>query len=122
MYNPVIVTGLDKDPAEIARLIAELREEHRDLDEAITRLSIDYITKLSDTFYGRISGGLLERMYAGISAELLWKPTGRSWGTGLELNFVRQRGFNSQFDLRNYETLTGHASCVCHVLMRLAGR
>ena len=41
MYNPVIVTGLDKDPAEIARLIAELREEHRDLDEAITRLSID---------------------------------------------------------------------------------
>ena len=29
------------DPAEIARLIAELREEHRDLDEAITRLSED---------------------------------------------------------------------------------
>lgn len=27
------------DPGEIARLIAELREEHRDLDEAITRLS-----------------------------------------------------------------------------------
>ena len=41
MYNPVIVTGLDKDPAEIVRLIAELREEHRDLDEAITRLSDD---------------------------------------------------------------------------------
>jgi hypothetical protein len=29
------------DPGEIARLIAELREEHRDLDEAISRLSID---------------------------------------------------------------------------------
>lgn len=27
------------DPGEIAHLIAELREEHRDLDEAITRLS-----------------------------------------------------------------------------------
>jgi hypothetical protein len=27
------------DPAEIARLIADLREEHRDLDEAIARLS-----------------------------------------------------------------------------------
>ncbi len=27
------------DPGEIARLIADLREEHRDLDEAITRLS-----------------------------------------------------------------------------------
>jgi len=29
------------DPGEIAHLIAELREEHRDLDEAITRLSDD---------------------------------------------------------------------------------
>jgi hypothetical protein len=29
------------DPGEIAHLIAELREEHRDLDEAIMRLSGD---------------------------------------------------------------------------------
>lgn len=29
------------DPGDIARLIAELREEHRDLDAAIVRLSQD---------------------------------------------------------------------------------
>jgi len=29
------------DPGEIANLIADLREEHRDLDEAISRLSKD---------------------------------------------------------------------------------
>ena len=29
------------DPGEITRLIADLREEHRDLDEAIARLSED---------------------------------------------------------------------------------
>ena len=29
---------LSKDPGEIAHLIAELREEHRDLDEAIARM------------------------------------------------------------------------------------
>ena len=29
------------DPGEIARLLAELRVEHRDLDEAIARLSQD---------------------------------------------------------------------------------
>ena len=29
------------DPGEIAHLIAELREEHRDLDEAIARLVTD---------------------------------------------------------------------------------
>jgi hypothetical protein len=29
------------DPGEIANLLAELREEHRDLDEAIARLATD---------------------------------------------------------------------------------
>lgn len=29
------------DPGEIAKLLAELREEHRDLDEAISRLADD---------------------------------------------------------------------------------
>lgn len=29
------------DPGEIANLLSELREEHRDLDQAITRLSAD---------------------------------------------------------------------------------
>jgi hypothetical protein len=35
------VNNFNKDPGEIVRLIAELREEHRDLDEAIIRLSED---------------------------------------------------------------------------------
>jgi hypothetical protein len=35
------VSTFSKDPGEIAALIAELREEHRDLDEAIARLAVD---------------------------------------------------------------------------------
>lgn len=35
------MNNFNKDPGEIVRLIAELREEHRDLDEAIIRLSQD---------------------------------------------------------------------------------
>ena len=79
-------------------------------DPAITRLSLDYITKLSQSIYGRISGGLLERMYAGVSGEMLWKPAQQNWGVGVEVNYVRQRGFNGQFDMRDYDTITGHAS------------
>jgi len=30
-----------EDPAEIRRLLAELREEHRDLDQAIQRMVLD---------------------------------------------------------------------------------
>lgn len=32
------MSTFSKDPGEIAHLIAELREEHRDLDEAIARM------------------------------------------------------------------------------------
>jgi len=35
------VSNYSNDPGEIANLIAELREEHRDLDEAIARLVED---------------------------------------------------------------------------------
>jgi hypothetical protein len=35
------VSNYSKDPGETVRLIAELREEHRDLDEAIARLAED---------------------------------------------------------------------------------
>ena len=33
------MSNFSNDPGEIAHLLAELREEHRDLDEAIARLS-----------------------------------------------------------------------------------
>jgi hypothetical protein len=35
------VTNNNIDPGEIARLVAELKEEHRDLDAAILRLAED---------------------------------------------------------------------------------
>ena len=35
------MSNYSNDPGEIAHLIADLREEHRDLDEAIARLSED---------------------------------------------------------------------------------
>lgn len=82
----------------------------REGDPALTRLSIDYITKLTNSVYGKVTGGIWEQQYAGIGAEVLWKPTTQNWGVGMDLNFVRQRDFNQLFDMRDYETLTGHAS------------
>ena len=38
-YYDRIVSMTTDDPGDIANLIAELREEHRDLDEAIARLA-----------------------------------------------------------------------------------
>jgi hypothetical protein len=77
----------------------------------VTRLTGDYVSKVGPAVYVRASGGYLERMFAGVSGEVLWKPSEQSWGLGVELNYVAQRdndGFGfSEYD---YEVATGHAS------------
>jgi hypothetical protein len=123
------VPGLSLNAAVSTRIVGQLdnieRVSDSEVDErvrsdiaeylergnpALTRLTLDYVTKLSQEFYGRVSGGMLERMFFGVSGEVLWKPTNQDWGLGVELNYVRQRGFNTQFDLRDYDTGTGHVS------------
>ena len=89
--------------SEIAQYLAEG-------DPALLRLSVDYVTKLNESVYGRVSAGLLERMFAGVSSEVLWKPTKQTWGLGLEVNYVAQRDFDTRFSLQDYRVATGHAS------------
>lgn len=100
----------DSDSLVRERVRSDIAEYLSATDTALTRLTVDYITKLTPSIYGRLSGGNLERMFAGVSGEILWKPATQDWGLGLELNYVRQRGFNTQFDYRDYDTGTGHAS------------
>jgi hypothetical protein len=76
----------------------------------VKRLTFDYYFQPGNNLYGHVSAGYLERMYGGISGELLWKPLDSRLGLGLELNYVKQRDFDQQFGFQNYDTITGHAS------------
>lgn len=60
--------------------------------------------------FSRVSLGYLESMYAGVSGEVLWKPVDSRLGLGVELNYVRQRDFDRQFGLQDYDVATGHVS------------
>jgi len=79
-------------------------------DPGIQQLTLDYVTKLDSDVYGRVSAGLLEGMYGGVSGEVLWQPAAQNWGLGLELNWVQQRDFDQLFGFRDYSVATGHAS------------
>ena len=82
----------------------------RDGDPALERLTADYVFKLAPEVYGRVSAGYLETMYGGVSAEVLWKPVGRKFALGAEINYVKQRDFDQRLGFRNYDVVTGHAS------------
>ncbi|MCZ4352918.1 YjbH domain-containing protein [Roseovarius aestuarii] len=74
--------------------------------------TIDYLTvsnygRPAKNIYSRLTVGYLERMYAGASAELLWKPVDSRLGLGAEVNYVLPRDYDQQFGTRSRSTTGG---------------
>ena len=66
--------------------------------------------KLRKDLYFQAYGGILEEMYSGVGAELLWRRPDSSFAFGANLNAVVQRDFDKMLGVRDYRTLTGHLS------------
>ena len=66
--------------------------------------------KASRDVYYLAYAGILEEMYSGVGADVLWRPSGSSVAVGVNLNAVIQREFNKMFGVRDYRVLTGHVS------------
>jgi hypothetical protein len=79
-------------------------------DPAITDLTLAYHFRIAPEVYGRVTVGYLERMFGGISTEVLWKPVDSRFALGAELNYVKQRDFDQLFGFQNYDVATGHVS------------
>jgi len=102
--------GAPESDSELPRVRSDIAKYLRKGDPALSRASVDYVAKLDDGLYGRVSAGLLERMYGGVSGEVLWKPASQNWGFGVEVNWVQQRGYQQLFTFRDYDVVTGHGS------------
>ncbi|MBS8225354.1 YjbH domain-containing protein [Vannielia litorea] len=79
-------------------------------DPAIETLTLAYYGRPGPDLYSRVTVGLLEPMFGGVSGELLWKPVNSRLALGAELNVVKQRDYDQLFSFRDYEVVTGHAS------------
>ena len=60
--------------------------------------------------FARVTGGLLEPMFMGLSAEALWRPHAKPFALGLDLNWVAQRAYDGGFRSLGYSVATGHLS------------
>jgi hypothetical protein len=83
---------------------------NREGDPAIEELTAAYYTRPGENLYGRVTVGYLERMYGGVSGEVLWKPVESPLALGVEVNYVKKRDFDQLFDFRSYDVVTGHVS------------
>ena len=85
-----------------------LYEQHDGI--AVERLTFSHARSLGNDFYGRVTVGYLERMYGGLSAELLWRPVTSRLALGAEVNYVMQRDIDMGFGFGGYDVVTGHVS------------
>ena len=94
----------------LPRVRSEMNKYDKSGDMLITELTYNQRYQLTPSIFTRATVGYLEPAFAGVSTEVLWKPYNKRYGVGLELNYVKQRDFDQHFDLRDYETSTGHLS------------
>lgn len=76
----------------------------------LSHLTAEYFYRPGKNLYGRVTVGYLERMYGGVSTELLWKPISGPLALGAELNYAVKRDYDLGFGFQEYKVLTGHAS------------
>ena len=74
-------------------------------------MQLNYFKQLSSSLFYKLSGGIFESMFSGYGGEILYRPFEKNYGVGMELWKVYQREYDQLlFDLRDYDTLTGHIS------------
>lgn len=70
----------------------------------------DWFARPGEDLYSRVTFGLLEQMFGGLSTELLWAPIDRPYALGIEVNYAKQRDYDGEFGFFDYDIVTGHVS------------
>jgi hypothetical protein len=88
----------------------DLKRYLQEGESGIDQLALVKRGKVGRDFYYQAYAGILEEMYSGVGAELLWRRADLPFAVGANVNGVRQREFDKMFGLRDYQTVTGHVS------------
>ncbi len=101
--------NLEDDPRQDESKLPRVRTDNAlysaEGDPAIEYLQLAMFNRPAKDFYSRVSVGYLERMYGGVSAELLWKPVDSRLAIGAELNYIQRRDFDQLFGFQDMITV-----------------
>ena len=91
----------------------DLKDYLNVMDPRIRDLSLSSLYKFSPKVYGRMTAGILEPMFSGISNEILYFNAFPNISLGAEINYVHKRDYRQLFGLRKLNgmaNLNGHLS------------
>ncbi|KHN54676.1 YjbH domain-containing protein [Pectobacterium fontis] len=96
------------DGAALPRVRTWVREYITSSDLLLTNLQLTRRDNPAQDWYTQVYGGYLEMMYAGVGSEVLYRPFGKSWALGLDVNYAKQRDWNDIMRMADYDVVTGH--------------
>nr|WP_245185530.1 YjbH domain-containing protein [Falsiroseomonas frigidaquae] len=104
------LAGAPPSDSLLPRVRSEAARYAREGETAIPALYGEGIWGLGPDLFGRVTAGYLEPMFAGVSAEVLWRPHDRPWALGVDVAQVAQRDYDQQLGVLGYHVTTGHVS------------
>ena len=97
----------------LPKVRTDVKNYLNETDPKIARLTLNSYNKYSKTLYGRFTIGYLERMYAGISAEMLNYDINSNLAFGAEINYSKPRDYRQIFGFKEVSgmpEINGHIS------------
>jgi hypothetical protein len=92
----------------LPRVCTYVREYATQSDVWLKNMQATYVEQWSRELYSSFYGGYLERMFAGVGSEIMYRPYESNWAIGMDLNWVKQRSFENALGFHDYSTVTGH--------------
>lgn len=97
-------------PTSVPRVRSFIREYLQQGENNLVRLQANYLLSPMPDVHTRFSVGYFEDMFGGFGGEVLYRPFGSRFASGLDINYVRQRDFNQRLTFRDYSVATGHVN------------
>lgn len=100
------------NPGNVPRVRTYLQEYWNTSRITMPNLQVTQVKELEQNHFVSAYGGYLEWMFAGVGGEYLYRPVGSPLALGVDMNRVKQRAFQQNFNFLtpSYVVNTGHAT------------
>jgi hypothetical protein len=111
--------GAPASDSRLPRVRSEAARYAREGETAMPALYGERIWGLGPDVFARVTGGYLEPMFAGLAAEVLWRPQDRAWGVGVDVAQVAQRDYDQRLGAQGYHVTRSRPSMWWNLLLGL---
>lgn len=99
---------VDAQQTPLPRVRTYMREYVTGSVLSMENLYLQWQDQIAPNIFAQAYGGYLETMFGGVGAEVLYRPVDSNFAIGFDINYVRQRSYENEFDFFDYKTFTGH--------------